>query len=804
MKMSRLIALFLALAVALGLALLAGRPPAPRPADAPTEAFSAIRALADVGVIARSPHSVGSPDNTQVRDYLVLRMNALGLTPEVRPDFGFRRIDRISQPVFLGGAVENVVGVLPGRDRSAPALAIMAHYDSVPNSPGAADDAAGVATALELARILKAGPPPARDVIFVITDGEEAGLLGAQAFFSGDPLARRIGFLVNMEARGGGGLVQMFQTGKHNQGTIDLLQAEARRPTASSLAVLLYSVMPNDTDFTVARGAGVAGLNFAFIGRQFDYHSPSSTAANLDLGSLQHMGDQVTAVALSVARAPSLPEEGPDQVFSHVAGDLLVAYPAIIGWAILLAVAGLLALAVRNARRLGALDAPGVVRGVGAGLYLLLLTGALLHLARRIAAGGGGFLEQRALLARAGVWEVALLLIGLAVLLLAPRLAARGRSRLQASALALAAGAAALPFGWDLAAVALGIAAAVTGVMTFGPPVRVAPAWTGVLLSALVGAAVLQVVAPTAAFLVAWPLLAAGLLALATDLGASRSRWRLPVAGVLIGAPVTAWLLGYAHGVFLGLDLPALLAGFAWLAALTLWPLLHGEPEDTIGETRMALATAGAVATALALAAFLRLVPPWTERHPEVTLVQHLHDANTGQAFLVSSEPRLSRWSRSVLSREGGKPAKARDELVARGAYWSTPVRAVALKGVETTMERLADGRQRLVLRAPDDARGLSLDLRSNTLVAEATVNGRPAALLTTPGVWNRIRLQAPPREVVIEFRPVGPGTLEARTLTRLSGWPVGLQPLPPRRPSERAFGDSDTALVKAGRTFNW
>jgi hypothetical protein len=119
-------------------------------------------------------------------------------------------------------------------------------------------------------------------------------------------------------------------------------------------------------------------------------------------------------------------------------------------------------------------------------------------------------------------------------------------------------------------------------------------------------------------------------------------------------------------------------------------------------------------------------------------------------------------------------------------------------------MERLADGRQRLVLRAPDDARGLSLDLRSNTLVAEATVNGRPAALLTTPGVWNRIRLQAPPREVVIEFRPVGPGTLEARTLTRLSGWPVGLQPLPPRRPSERAFGDSDTALVKAGRTFNW
>lgn len=804
MKMNRLGALCLTLAAALGLALLAGRPPAPRPAEAPPEAFSAIRALADVGVIARTPHPVGSPENAQVRDYVVLRMNALGLSPQVRPDFGFRRIDRIQEPVFLGGAVENIVGVLPGRDRSAPALAIMAHYDSVPSSPGAADDAAGVATALEVARILRAGGPPARDVIFVITDGEEAGLLGAQAFFAGDPLARRVGFLINMEARGGGGLVQMFQTGKRNQGTIDLLKAEARRPSSSSLAVLLYSAMPNDTDFTVSRGAGVAGLNFAFIGRQFDYHAASSTPANLDPGSLQHMGDQVIAVAQSVARSPSLPAEGPDQVFSHVAGDLIVAYPAVAGWLVLAAAAGLLALAVRNARRLGALDAPGVVRGAGAGIYLLLLTGALLHLARRIAAGGSGFLEQRALLARADLWEVALLLVGLAGLLLAPRLASRGRSRLQACALGLAAGAAALAFGWDLPAVALGVAAAITGVMTFGPPVRVAPAWTGVLLTALAAAAILQVLAPTAAFLVAWPLLAACLLALATDLGAASPRWRLPLAGVLIGTPVTAWILGYAHGVFLGLDLPALLAAFAWLAGLTLWPLAHGEREDPPGDARIALVAAGGLAGALAIAAFLRLVPPWSERHPEVTLVQHLQDANTGQAFLVSPEPRLSRWSRAVLTRDGGKPAKARDDLVARGAYWSVPAPAVTLTGVDSTLEALPDGRRRLVLRTPAGARGLSLDLRSNTLATGATVNGRPAALLAAPGVWNRIRLQAPPREIVIEFRPVGPGTLEARTLTRLSGWPAGLAPLPPRRPSERPFGDSDTALVKAGRTFNW
>ena len=439
--MNRLAALCLALALALGIAMVAGRPPSPRPAEALPEVFSAGRAMTDVAVIAREAHPISSAANARARDYILARMTALGLAPQVQSDFSLRRVTRVAQPVFLGGRVENIVGVLPGRDRTAPALAIMAHYDSVPGSPGAADDAAGVAAALEVARILKARGTPARDIVFLMTDGEEGGLLGAESFFARHPLAGRIGFLVNLEARGGGGLVQMFQTGARNQGTVDLLAAAASQPSASSLSVLLYSAMPNDTDFTVSRAARIDGLNFAFIGRQFDYHAATSTPANLDRGSLQHMGDQVTAIALALSQANPLPPKGPDRVFSHVFGDLLIAYPAHLGWALLLIAGGLLALAVRNARRNGLIDAPGVVRGVGAAVYLLLLSGALLHLARKIAAEGGGFLEQRPLLARVSVWETALLLIGIGALVLAPRLTARGRSRLQAGALALAAGA---------------------------------------------------------------------------------------------------------------------------------------------------------------------------------------------------------------------------------------------------------------------------------------------------------------------------------------------------------------------------
>ncbi len=39
--------------------------------------------------------------------------------------------------------------------------------------------------------------------------------------------------------------------------------------------------MPNGSDFSVARELGYPGFNYAFIGGQFDYHSPSSTPATL-------------------------------------------------------------------------------------------------------------------------------------------------------------------------------------------------------------------------------------------------------------------------------------------------------------------------------------------------------------------------------------------------------------------------------------------------------------------------------------------------------------------------------------------
>jgi acetylornithine deacetylase/succinyl-diaminopimelate desuccinylase-like protein len=203
--LGRLLALVAALIAAALLAWAAEQVPAPRGVDAPATAFSAERAMADVRAIASVPHPIGSPANKAARDYLLQRMTALGLSPQIRPAQAFYSAERGGRLVISGGSVENLLGVLPGRDRTGPAMALMAHYDSVPGSPGAADDAAGVAAILESVRAIKARGIPARDIVVVLTDGEEAALLGANAFFRRDPMAKRIGFIINSEARGGGG-----------------------------------------------------------------------------------------------------------------------------------------------------------------------------------------------------------------------------------------------------------------------------------------------------------------------------------------------------------------------------------------------------------------------------------------------------------------------------------------------------------------------------------------------------------------------------------------------------------------------
>ncbi|MEG4034899.1 M20/M25/M40 family metallo-hydrolase [Microcoleus sp. w1-18aA5] len=80
-------------------------------------------------------------------------------------------------PLAKGGKQENL-GIEKRINKRLPPIVIGAHYDTVPGSPGADDNATGVAVLLELARAIASGPLK-YPVQLVAFDMEEYGCLGS-------------------------------------------------------------------------------------------------------------------------------------------------------------------------------------------------------------------------------------------------------------------------------------------------------------------------------------------------------------------------------------------------------------------------------------------------------------------------------------------------------------------------------------------------------------------------------------------------------------------------------------------------
>ena len=308
-------------------------PPAVVPETAPPGEFSAARAMRHLRVIAAHPHPVGSLENQKVREYLVAQLESLGLHPEVQ------EATALNERKSSAARVYNILARKAGM-HAGLALALAAHYDSVPAGPGAGDDGAGVAALLETARALNADSAPLRnDVLFLFTDGEEAGLFGAKAFVAENPAAKEIGLILNFEGRGDSGPSMMFETSSENGWLIGQLAGAAPFPRASSTSAAVYSQMPNSTDLSVFKQAGLAGLNFAFIGSPERYHTPEDTPENLDQRSLQHHGSYALALARRFGNLDLANHNEPDDIFFNLSAghSWFVSYP--IEWAKPIAIA---------------------------------------------------------------------------------------------------------------------------------------------------------------------------------------------------------------------------------------------------------------------------------------------------------------------------------------------------------------------------------------------------------------------------------------------------------------------------------
>jgi Zn-dependent M28 family amino/carboxypeptidase len=186
----------------------------------------------------------------------------------------------------------NLLALCAGSDPALPMIVLSAHYDHVgirngQMFPGADDNASGVATLLEIARICVA-QPFRHGLVIAALDAEEMGLQGARAFMAAPPVPKdRIALNVNLDMVARGDKGELYVAGLHHNPTLKaLLEPVAAR---APIKVLFGHDLPGtgDEDWTMQSDHGVfheAGIPFVYFGVEdhADYHQPSDTADRIN------------------------------------------------------------------------------------------------------------------------------------------------------------------------------------------------------------------------------------------------------------------------------------------------------------------------------------------------------------------------------------------------------------------------------------------------------------------------------------------------------------------------------------------
>ena len=290
--------------------------PGAQPADA--EGFSSARVVEDIRVISKEHHSV-APEHTQeraqVREYLAERLVELGADTLMR-----FRYDSLKGPenkhVEYTFDVENLLAEFHPAEKSedTPYLMFVAHYDSryaqiMPEdtvwSKGAADDGYGVGVTLEtLSQLLKKKADWKQGVKVLFTDAEEVGMVGMKAQWANDKeVFDNVGLMINLEARGPYGPCLLFETSPGNEKLMELYSKVADYKYTYSLTTVVYTFMPNFTDFTIVKDE-IPGLNFSTIADVNHYHTDKDNFDNINEATIQHYGAQVLPVAMEYVTNP--------------------------------------------------------------------------------------------------------------------------------------------------------------------------------------------------------------------------------------------------------------------------------------------------------------------------------------------------------------------------------------------------------------------------------------------------------------------------------------------------------------------
>ena len=207
----------------------------------------------------------------------------------------------------------NVAGGITGERMSSECLLLSAHHDTTPDSPGANDNAAGVAVLLETARLLTGVGPtlgvrPQRSIQLVSFGAEEQGLQGSSAFvdqhYGPDPLPQ---LMVNLDELATGpmkGVVLQFpELRPLVQRQLDTIDEGLRCHVLSQLDA------SGDMFPFARRGIPASFLwRWRFVGRHAEVrfgHSSSDTLDKIRLRELKEYAGLLARLLLRLAQLPA-------------------------------------------------------------------------------------------------------------------------------------------------------------------------------------------------------------------------------------------------------------------------------------------------------------------------------------------------------------------------------------------------------------------------------------------------------------------------------------------------------------------
>ena len=282
----------------------------PSPKTADYEGFSSARVVEDIAVISKEHHSVAHPEErAKVREYLVERLQGLGA--DTVKLYGYDSlVGPKNRHVVYTFDADNILAEFAPENASenTPYLMFVAHYDSRYSQPmpkqdtvwsyGAADDGYGVGVTLEtVSQLLKHRADWKQGVKVLFTDAEEVGMYGMTAQWENNKeVFDNVGLMVNIEARGPWGPALLFETCPGNEKIMDLYADASKYHYTYSLTTVVYTFMPNFTDFTIVKDY-IPGMNFSTITDVNHYHTDKDNFSNISEKSIQHYGEQILPIA---------------------------------------------------------------------------------------------------------------------------------------------------------------------------------------------------------------------------------------------------------------------------------------------------------------------------------------------------------------------------------------------------------------------------------------------------------------------------------------------------------------------------